>query len=248
MKTKVSIKSTHGQEFATKVEADGKIYIVQTDDQGSKSCKIITRVYLDGAVVNSFLTDYSDIAGAPDVSERLKAMIAYQHEEAVQSLKKETVLAKRPIIDYAKEMNGHLKLGASKAALMTVEQANADYPTDPFFLSYMGYLTALVDKHYREGCTLCEKALSLMAKTVSEDKELFYPILYVNMGRAYVLAGKKPEAIKAFKDGLRYDPKNRHITAELAQLGFRRPPVLSFLDRSNPINKYLGKIRYRFGR
>lgn len=32
---------------------------------------------------------------------------------------------------------------------------------------------------------------------------------------------------------------------ELRNLGLRKPPVLSFLDRSNPINKFLGKLRYK---
>jgi tetratricopeptide (TPR) repeat protein len=245
MKMKVSIKSPRGKEFATKVEVDGKVYIVQTEDLGKKSRKISTSFYLDGAVVKSLSTDYSDVADEPDVRERLKAMIACQHEAAIESLSPKMATEKKPIIEYVRELNGLLKRRDSKSALNTVKQAVADYPSDPFFLSYLGYLTAQVERRSKEGCTFCKNAISLMRRAVSEDKEFFYPILYLNLGRAYVLGGKKPEAIKAFQDGLRYDTRNENIRSELSRLGIRRPPVLPFLDRSNPINKYLGKLRHK---
>jgi hypothetical protein len=31
----------------------------------------------------------------------------------------------------------------------------------------------------------------------------------------------------------------------MAQVGYRRSPVLEFLPRTNPVNKYLGLIRHR---
>lgn len=242
---KVSIKSTRGNEFATKVEVEGKAYIIQTEDLGKKSRKIITSTYHNGAIVNSVSTDYSDIADEPDARERLKAMIASQHKAVVESLTQTAEPEKKAIIEYVKEMNGFLKKNDVKSALATVKQAVADYPSDPFFLSYLGYLMAKVEKRSKEGCSLCENAVSLMRKAASEDKEFFYPILFLNLGRTYVLGGKKPEAIIAFQDGLKYDARNENIRAELAALGIRRPPVLPFLDRSNTINKYLGKLRYK---
>lgn len=248
MKMKVSIKSTRGDDFATKVEVDGKVYIVQTEDHGNKSRKISTSTYLNGAVVNAVSADYSDIADEPDVGERLKALIAYQHKAAIEALTPKMVSEKRPVIEYVSEMNSFLKKKSSRSALNTVKQAVADYPSDPFFLSYLGYLTSQVERRRKEGCTFCENAIFLMRKTVSEDKEFFYPILYLNLGRAYVLGDKKPEAIKAFQDGLRYDARNENIHSELRALGIRRPPVLTFLDRCNPLNKYLGKLRYKLHR
>lgn len=245
MKMRVSIKSTRSDEFATKVKVGGKLYIIQSEDLGKRSRKIITNVFLDGAVVNTLSIDYSDVANGPDMGERLRAMIACQHDAAIQSLTQEMIPEKKPVVEYVKEMNGLLKKKDSKSALNTVRQAVANYPSDPFFLSYLGYLTAQVERRGKEGYTFCENAISLMRKTISEDKEVFYPILYLNLGRAYVLGGKKPEAIKAFKDGLKYDARNGDIRWELARLGIRRPPVLPFLSRSNPINKYLGKLRYK---
>jgi hypothetical protein len=44
--------------------------------------------------------------------------------------------------------------------------------------------------------------------------------------------------------GLRY-AENRDIIAELKRVGRRRPPIISFLDRSNPLNKMLGKMFYK---
>lgn len=247
MKMKLSIKSKQGQECTSKVESDGKTYIVETDDQGRKSARIITNTYLDGAITDSLTTDYSDIVNEPDSAERIRAMVASQHKSVVEALTKKTALKTKPVIEYVKEMNGLLKKGKQRAALETVKQAVGDYPSDPFFVSYLGYLTGQVERQYRKGCDVCESAVALMMKAVSEDKDFFYPILYLNLGRAYVLAGKKPDAIKAFQDGLRYDRKNKNIISELAALGIRKPPVVSFLDRKNPINKYLGKIRHKLG-
>jgi Tfp pilus assembly protein PilF len=71
---------------------------------------------------------------------------------------------------------------------------------------------------------------------------MVFPVLYLNLGKAYVAAGKKKNAVTAFNQGLHYDPQHAAIRKELKKLGARKKPPVSFLDRSNPINKYLGKV------
>lgn len=112
----LSIKSSRSEEIAAQVNVDGKTRVVQTDDQVRKSRKIITNTCLDGAVVDTVTTDYSDIVDESDVSERLKAMIAQQHKAV---------------------------------------------------------------------------------------KDFFCSILYLNLGRAYVIGNKNPEAINAFQNGIK---------------------------------------------
>jgi len=55
------------------------------------------------------------------------------------------------------------------------------------------------------------------------------------------LKGEKAEAIRVFRLGLKAE-RNKRIIEELEKLGIRKPPVISFLSRGNPINKYLGII------
>jgi hypothetical protein len=71
---------------------------------------------------------------------------------------------------------------------------------------------------------------------------VLYPVFYLNLGRAYLAAGKKKDAIDAFRKGLQYDNGNSDLRKELRGLGMRKKPPVPFLDRSNPINKYIGMI------
>ena len=65
---------------------------------------------------------------------------------------------------------------------------------------------------------------------------------YLRMGTVYLVGGRKREAVRILNLGLRV---GRHpgITRLLQILGQRKRPVLPFLSRNNPLNKYLGKIR-----
>jgi hypothetical protein len=71
---------------------------------------------------------------------------------------------------------------------------------------------------------------------------VIYPILYLNLGRAYIAAGRKVEGIKSFEKGLKFDRSHFELKKEQRLLGIRKPPVVPFLSRSNPINKYIGII------
>jgi hypothetical protein len=72
--------------------------------------------------------------------------------------------------------------------------------------------------------------------------EFFYPVFYLNLGRAYLKDDKKNDAVRAFQEGLKNDPENRDILWEMQKLGTRKKLPLPFLSRSNPINVYLGKL------
>jgi tetratricopeptide (TPR) repeat protein len=144
--------------------------------------------------------------------------------------------------DYLRAVKAHLRKGNQKAAFSLLQQASIQYPDDPFILSYFGCLQALVDKKYRAGVEKCKQALSLIRKQSSFGEEMMYQVFYLNLGRAYLSAGKKKDALDAFQKGLKYDNSNADIRMELRELGSRKKTLVPFLDRSNPINKYIGLI------
>jgi tetratricopeptide (TPR) repeat protein len=143
---------------------------------------------------------------------------------------------------YLRAMKAHLRGGRQKDAFALLQQASVRYPDDPLILSYYGCLQAIVDKKYRSGVENCKKAIVLLKKKESFEEELLFPVFYLNLGRAFVAARKKKDALNAFHQGLSYDDSNSEILKELRGLGERKPPPVPFLDRSNPVNKYIGMI------
>jgi tetratricopeptide (TPR) repeat protein len=145
-------------------------------------------------------------------------------------------------VDYLRAVKAHLRNGRQKEAFRILQQGAVQFPEEPLILSYYGCLQAVVDKKYRSGVETCRKAIALLKKAETVGEEILYPVFYLNLGRAYVAAGKKKDALDAFNKGLRYDNSNRDLLHELRALGMRKKPPVPFLDRSNPINKYIGMI------
>jgi len=144
--------------------------------------------------------------------------------------------------DFLRIVKTHLVNGKNKEAYFAVQDAALEYPDDPLILSYYGWLQALVDKRYRAGVDKCKMSLSMMQERSTFEVDKRYPVLYLNLGRAYAIAGKKKEALEAFNHGLINDKHNREILQELKALGSRKKTLVPFLDRSNPINKFAGLI------
>lgn len=129
-----------------------------------------------------------------------------------------------------------------KEAFTVLQQAHIKHPGNPYIASYYGYLQAVVDKRYRSGVETCKSALVLLRKQAVSGREVQYGVVYLNLGRAYIAAGKKKDAIETFQQGLKYDGRNSELLKELQALGKRKKPFLPFLERSNTLNKCLGMI------
>lgn len=84
----------------------------------------------------------------------------------------------------------------------------------------------------------CKKAI---------EKEFYWPRYYINLAEVYLIWGKKEKAIKTLEAGLKIDKNNSAILKELQKLGIRKSPLIPFLSRTNPINKYLGKALSTLG-
>ena len=143
---------------------------------------------------------------------------------------------------YVKAARIHLQQGELKKAYGMMLQALLHYPENALILSYYGCLQAIVDKKYRSGIEHCRKALVMFRAGDAYSAGIVYPILYLNLGRACVAAGRKKDALDALNKGLRYDKGNREIKKELLLLGVRKRPPVPFLSRANPINKYIGIV------
>ena len=150
--------------------------------------------------------------------------------------------------DYIREARTFLKNGERKAAYGVLLQAVVHYPDNALILSYYGSLQAIVDKKYRSGIESCRKALAMFKAADMYTAGIVFPILHLNLGRAYLAAGKKKEATEAFAKGLAYDRNHGELKKEQQLLGVRQAPPVSFLSRSNPINKYIGLLLHATGK
>ena len=107
----------------------------------------------------------------------------------------------------------------------------------PAFSSFHALCIAKERGQLQLAVTLCEKA---------KAREPYNSVHHLNLGRIYLIAGKKEDAIRTFREGLGYE-QNRQIIDELERLGTRKPPLISPLKRSNPVNKYFGIVLKRLG-
>jgi Flp pilus assembly protein TadD len=124
---------------------------------------------------------------------------------------------------------------ASKAMAQFGRALELD-PKNPFYMSYRGLALAAAEQKWDEAEELCYTAVR-MRRT--------QPELYLNLAEVYRLANRKADAVEALSLGLQLTKRDPRLRQALRRLGVRRPPVLSFLDRQNFLNRELGRLRYR---
>lgn len=129
-----------------------------------------------------------------------------------------------------------LRAGDTLRALVCFERAY-QIENNPEVCSYYAYCLAKERGKLQMAFELCRDAI---------ERESANPVHYLNLGRIYLVINNKPEAIKAFREGLAI-AQNEEIIEELQRLGIRKRPPIPFLKRSNPINKYLGIILKKLG-
>ncbi|MFZ2199034.1 MAG: tetratricopeptide repeat protein [Thermodesulfovibrionales bacterium] len=100
----------------------------------------------------------------------------------------------------------------------------------PELLSYLSYCIATERGQIYEALKLCNNALS---------QETDNPVHYLNLGRIYLHAGKKEEALLILRKGLSFGD-NQAIRSILEKIGTRGKPVFPFISRNNFLNKYVG--------
>jgi tetratricopeptide (TPR) repeat protein len=126
--------------------------------------------------------------------------------------------------------------GEWPAALACFENA-ARLKSTPLHNCFLALCMARERGQFKKAISICTEAL---------EAEPDNSVLYLNLGKIYLLQKERDEAIRIFRQGLGRE-FNEQIIAELDRLGSRKPPPLSFLHRDNPLNKYLGIILTRLG-
>lgn len=126
--------------------------------------------------------------------------------------------------------------GNTLLARMHLEEAMKN-TRNPEVLAWYGYCLAREKKAFGQAIDLCKEAL----QTAPQNSDL-----YLATGRIYLLAGRKRSAISAFNKGLKMG-RNEAIVRQLHQIGLRKNPVFSFLERDSAINVYVGILLSKLG-
>ncbi|HTV60839.1 MAG TPA: tetratricopeptide repeat protein [Verrucomicrobiae bacterium] len=135
-----------------------------------------------------------------------------------------------------KECLKNLRDGQATEALVHARRALGAAPKNPFYLSYTGLLAALAEHRFGDAESLCQEALGMKVNHAQ---------LYLNLAEVYRQAGRQNEAITILEKGLISAGRDFRIRRALEKIGVRRPPVLTFLHRSHPVNRALGRWRHR---
>lgn len=109
-------------------------------------------------------------------------------------------------------------------------------PLPALYHSYHGHAVAREGRRVQEGLAFCEQAAR---------EEFWDPEIWLNLAKVRLHAGNRRGALSAVNEGLAIDPTQAGLLGIFRDLGVRRPPVISFLSRTNPLNQLLGRARYR---
>ncbi|HAM50003.1 MAG TPA: hypothetical protein DCP92_04675 [Nitrospiraceae bacterium] len=245
-KKTIKIISSLGTDFNSEVDIRGEKYFIQTEEGAGKKPRITTRIYMKGRIIYSKETDYRDIMDAPERDKRVRECMQKQHKLAIGILTAEQAANERTVMDYLEEVKALLGKNKEENALGVLNEALRNHTGNPFLLSYYGCLEAVVNRNYKEGIQACTQAIETLKQKVPFGEEFFYPVLYLNLGKTYLAAGRKKQAISAFQKGLDMDSENSELRKILRKLGVRRRPAIPFFKRSHVLNKYLGMLSHKF--
>jgi tetratricopeptide (TPR) repeat protein len=117
------------------------------------------------------------------------------------------------------------------------ERAHRRAPRGRRARSWYGVTLVLVEKNITLGLSHCDEAL----RAAPSDPELL-----LNLARVHLALKQRQRAARAITRGLEAWPGHAALRAARDALGTRRPPVLPFLPRDNPLNRLLGRLRHRW--
>lgn len=144
--------------------------------------------------------------------------------------------------DRAKELMergiDYLEKGWANDAVAYFEEVLEKYGRNAAVLSWLGLAIARAKKgDLRPAEKLCLEAI---------EKEHYNAICYRNLAEVYLIWGKRKKAINVLRKGLPVAGARKILIDELQKLGLRQGRAISFLQRSNPLNRYIGTLRYKF--
>jgi tetratricopeptide (TPR) repeat protein len=138
--------------------------------------------------------------------------------------------------DHFQRGNTRLATNELRDALEHFREAHQLEPHNALYKSHYGLLLGLVEQRHERAIVLCRAALA---------QDSFDVDLYRNLARAYLASGRKRQAIRFLRGGLVVEPQSQELRQDLLELGVRRRRVIPFLSRRNPLNRVLGRVRWR---
>lgn len=129
--------------------------------------------------------------------------------------------------------------GDAVGAHALFERAHRRAPFDARLMSWYGLTLVMVERNSNLGMLYCDQALRM----AGPDAEL-----HLNQARAHLALGQRDRAVRSVIRGLTAAPLDPALTAAKSSMGWRRKPVLPFLHRNNPLNRWLGKLRHKWSR
>ncbi len=72
------------------------------------------------------------------------------------------------------------------------------------------------------------------------------PDLYAVLVTLLLASGDRARAYRVLREGIRRAPAHPVLRRQMEAMGVRKPPVVRFLPRSHPVNRWLGRVRHRY--
>ena len=110
---------------------------------------------------------------------------------------------------------------------------------DARVLSNYGLTLVLVEGDRQRGIRFCEEALRRGQQTTET---------LVNLAKALVVTRNKEQAVRALRKAMELAPDDPRVGQEFAALGLRRPPPIPWLPRDFFLNKWIGKLTWKWSR
>ena len=130
---------------------------------------------------------------------------------------------------------GQWTSGLVQLAVIDASKGN-DLAIQGLALTYYGYGIASQQGKIADGLRYCR---------AGTDKEPWQAENHFNLARTYLLGGHVKRAIAALDYGLGLDPTHPLMIDLRLELGVRRPPTFSFLQRGHALNRIAGRLRHR---
>ena len=121
--------------------------------------------------------------------------------------------------------------------LLRAEEPDGETTLPGLYFSYLGQALARCEQRHAEAIALCERAVAM---------QFYEPENFLNLAWSRFLARDRHGAVIAVERGLALDAKHAGLRGLRQRIGARRPPVVSFLPREHPVNRYFGRLRQRW--
>lgn len=128
----------------------------------------------------------------------------------------------------------HVDAASCFEEAMQMERQRGNGQPKMRYLSYYGLSVALSQGATREAVQACE---------VAARREFFNADLFLNLGKVYMMAGRRSQGLAALERGLKLDPRHKGLRSYLRRMDRRRGRAFSWLRRGHPVNYWLGKVR-----